>query len=184
MNCLEQKSGMSNQATLFGRAIATTFLIAIFLFGGAASSRAQQQPTRPQAQESVQSVVAKQAALVSEFDVNGLKVLLKRREGSLTVAAGLFIRGGAANINLGSRSVDRSDGVHFASGIGQIAAGRISHRQQRACAPGRARFRNQCDGRQTGDLAVGNERITMSVGKDCERHLPDRAVGHDVRFYR
>jgi hypothetical protein len=29
MNCLEQKSGMSNQATLFGRAIATTFLIAI-----------------------------------------------------------------------------------------------------------------------------------------------------------
>ena len=106
MNCLEQKSGMSNQATLFGRAIATTFLIAIFLFGGAASSRAQQQATRPQAQESVQSVVAKQAALVSEFDVNGLKVLLKRREGSLTVAAGLFIRGGAANINAQNAGIE------------------------------------------------------------------------------
>jgi len=106
MNCLEQKSGMSNPATLFGRAIATTFLIAIFLFGGAASSRAQQQATRPQAQESVQSVVAKQAALVSEFDVNGLKVLLKRREGSLTVAAGLFIRGGAANINAQNAGIE------------------------------------------------------------------------------
>jgi hypothetical protein len=35
----------------------------------------------------VQSIVAKQAALVSEFEVNGLKVLMKRREGSLTVAA-------------------------------------------------------------------------------------------------
>jgi len=51
------------------------------------------------APQNVQSVVAKQASLVSEFDINGLKVLMKRREGSLTVAAGLFIRGGASNIN-------------------------------------------------------------------------------------
>ena len=43
----------------------------------------------------IQDIVVKQAALVTEFDVNGLKVLVKRREGSLTVAAGLFIRGGA-----------------------------------------------------------------------------------------
>ena len=50
-------------------------------------------------QQTVQSVVSKQAALVTELDVNGLKVLIKRREGSLTVAAGLFIRGGASNIN-------------------------------------------------------------------------------------
>src|SRR6266850_730614 len=39
------------------------------------------------------------AALVSEFDVNGLKVLIKRREGSQTVVAGLFIKGGARNIS-------------------------------------------------------------------------------------
>ncbi len=39
-----------------------------------------------------------QAALVTEFDVNGLKVLVKRRVNSPTVAAGLFIRGGARNI--------------------------------------------------------------------------------------
>lgn len=41
---------------------------------------------------------AAQAALVTEFDVNGLKVLIKRRPNSQTVAAGLFIRGGARNL--------------------------------------------------------------------------------------
>jgi zinc protease len=48
--------------------------------------------------EDIQDIAAKQAALVSEFDVNGLKVLVKRREGSLTVSAGLFLRGGVRNI--------------------------------------------------------------------------------------
>jgi zinc protease len=48
--------------------------------------------------ENLQDIVAKQAALVTEFEVNGLKVLVKRREGSLTVAAGLFIKGGTRNI--------------------------------------------------------------------------------------
>lgn len=42
--------------------------------------------------------ITDQAALVSEFEVNGLKVLVKRRVNSPTVAAGLFIRGGARNI--------------------------------------------------------------------------------------
>lgn len=35
---------------------------------------------------------------VMEFDVNGLKVLLKRRPGTPTVAAGLFFRGGVRNV--------------------------------------------------------------------------------------
>lgn len=39
-----------------------------------------------------------QAALVTEFEVNGLKVLVKRRAGSQTVAAGLFLRGGSRNV--------------------------------------------------------------------------------------
>lgn len=39
-----------------------------------------------------------QAALVTEFDVNGLKVLVKKRAGSQTVAVGLFLRGGSRNI--------------------------------------------------------------------------------------
>lgn len=39
------------------------------------------------------------AKLVTEFEVNGLKVLVKHREGSLTAVVGLFLRGGAENIN-------------------------------------------------------------------------------------
>ena len=42
--------------------------------------------------------IASQAALVTEFEVNGLKVLVKRRPNSQTVATGLFIRGGASNL--------------------------------------------------------------------------------------
>ena len=39
-----------------------------------------------------------QMALITEFEVNGLKVLVKRRTSGQTVAAGLYIRGGARNI--------------------------------------------------------------------------------------
>ena len=46
----------------------------------------------------VQSAIARQASLVTEFEVNGLKVLVKRRTGSQTVAAGLFLRGGSRNL--------------------------------------------------------------------------------------
>ena len=60
------------------------------------------QPTAPD----FQSVIARQAALVSEFEINGLKVLVKRREGSQTVAAGLFIRGGSENINASNAGVE------------------------------------------------------------------------------
>lgn len=102
MNQREQKTGMSKSVR---RALSSVLLIAILFVAGRDYSQATQQ-TRSQAQQSVQSVVAKQAALVSEFDVNGLKVLLKRREGSLTVAAGLFIRGGAANINAQNAGIE------------------------------------------------------------------------------
>jgi predicted Zn-dependent peptidase len=69
---------------------------------GGKETTAQRPPvqtaTQLQQNQALQNVVAKQAALVSEFNVNGLKVLVKKREGSLTVAAGLFIRGGSRNI--------------------------------------------------------------------------------------
>ena len=84
----------------------TFLLIAVVLVGGIDSSRATQQAKPAAAQPTAQSVVAKQAALVSEFEVNGLKVLMKRREGSLTVAAGLFIRGGSANINAQNAGIE------------------------------------------------------------------------------
>ena len=83
----------------------TLLLTAVIFAGGADALRAQQTTTLP-SQSSVHSVVAKQASLVSEFEVNGLKVLMKRREGSLTVAAGLFIRGGAANINAQNAGIE------------------------------------------------------------------------------
>lgn len=47
-----------------------------------------------------------QAALVTEFEVNGLKVLVKRRTGSQTVAAGLFLRGGSRNITEKNQGVE------------------------------------------------------------------------------
>lgn len=46
------------------------------------------------------------ASLVTEFDVNGLKVLVKRREGSLTVSAGLFLRGGSRNITAENAGIE------------------------------------------------------------------------------
>ena len=39
-----------------------------------------------------------QSKLVTEFEVNGLKVIVKRRPGAPTVSGGLFIKGGSANL--------------------------------------------------------------------------------------
>src|SRR5689334_5054177 len=97
---MNQKTGNSIR-----RLLSSALLLTLLFVGSSEISRADQQ-TKPQAQQTVQSVVAKQAALVSEFDVNGLKVLLKRREGSLTVAAGLFIRGGSSNINAQNAGIE------------------------------------------------------------------------------
>lgn len=86
-----------------------SFLLLVVFVAGGVAARAQQTtqpPATPPGHFSAQSVVAKQAALVSEFEVNGLKVLMKRREGSLTVAAGLFIRGGTANINAQNAGIE------------------------------------------------------------------------------
>src|SRR5687767_15403600 len=102
---------MSQSFVRIRGAVISLVLLATVVVGGAGLSIAQQptqpQPTQPQPPVSVHSIVAKQAALVSEFEVNGLKVLMKRREGSLTVAAGLFIRGGSANINAQNAGIDR-----------------------------------------------------------------------------
>lgn len=50
--------------------------------------------------------LASQAALVTEFDVNGLKVLVKRRPNSQTVAAGLFFRGGSRNLTAQNAGIE------------------------------------------------------------------------------
>jgi zinc protease len=64
------------------------------------------QTTAPATGPDFQSVIARQASLVSEFEINGLKVLVKRREGSQTVAAGLYIRGGVENISSSNAGVE------------------------------------------------------------------------------
>jgi len=106
MNQPVNPSGQTSNRTRSFHQMVSSFLLALVLvIAGSGSSLATQQG-KGQAQQTVQSVVAKQAALVSEFDVNGLKVLLKRREGSLTVAAGLFVRGGASNINAQNAGIE------------------------------------------------------------------------------
>ena len=64
--------------------------------GSAPAPTPQTVPTPSSA--AIQKVEATQAALVTEFEVNGLKVLVKKRANSQTVAAGLFLRGGSRNI--------------------------------------------------------------------------------------
>lgn len=67
--------------------------------------------------------VAAQAALVTEIDVNGLKVILKRRPNSSTVAGGLFIRGGVRNIT------DKNAGIEQLMLSTAVEAGRNTPRQ-------------------------------------------------------
>ena len=66
---------------------------------------------------------AAQAALVSEFDVNGLKVILKRRANSPTIAGGLFVRGGARNIT------EKNAGIENLTLAAAIEAGKNLPRQ-------------------------------------------------------
>jgi zinc protease len=86
------------------------FLLSAILCLITASSVFAQTPTSPPAQTPAppdfQSVIARQASLVSEFDVNGLKVLVKRREGSQTVAVQLYIRGGVENVTATNAGVE------------------------------------------------------------------------------
>jgi predicted Zn-dependent peptidase len=43
---------------------------------------------------------------VTELDVNGVKVLIKRREGSATIAAALFIKGGVRNVTAQNAGIE------------------------------------------------------------------------------
>jgi predicted Zn-dependent peptidase len=66
---------------------------------------AQTTPPAPQTPD-LQALIARQASLVTELDVNGLKVLVKRRAGSQTVAAGLFLKGGSRNITTANAGIE------------------------------------------------------------------------------
>ncbi|MGE3466488.1 MAG: M16 family metallopeptidase [Pyrinomonadaceae bacterium] len=66
-------------------------VILIFVFGSLTFSQAQSGPA---------------AGQISEFDVNGLKVLIKRRPGTPTVSAGLFFRGGVRNVTAENAGIE------------------------------------------------------------------------------
>ena len=85
------------------RFLPTAFCLLLTLFL-APAGRAQTTP--PPAAPDYQSVIARQASLVTEFEINGLKVIVKRRAGSQTTAAGLFIRGGVGNISSSNAGVE------------------------------------------------------------------------------
>jgi predicted Zn-dependent peptidase len=78
--------------------------LALVLISGLAAFA--QTPTPPPQAPDLQGLIARQAALVTELDVNGLKVLVKRRAGSQTVATGLFLKGGSRNITAANAGVE------------------------------------------------------------------------------
>jgi predicted Zn-dependent peptidase len=95
------KCPMTNvQSFLIGAAL---LCVSVFC---AATALAQTPTPTPSQSTDLQSLIARQAALVTEFEVNGLKVLVKRREGSQTVAAGLFLRGGSRNITTANAGIE------------------------------------------------------------------------------
>lgn len=89
-----------------------TAALCLFVICLATQLTAQTQPARvavpPAALASPSSILspADATALVTEFDVHGLKVLVKRREGSQTVVAGLFIKGGSRNVTAANAGIE------------------------------------------------------------------------------
>jgi len=75
--------------------VAVSVLVSVVLFGSAAVFA---QPAR--------SSLRDQASEVTEFDVNGLKVIVKNRPTTSSVAAGLFIKGGARNITADTSGIE------------------------------------------------------------------------------
>ncbi|HEY0462223.1 MAG TPA: pitrilysin family protein [Pyrinomonadaceae bacterium] len=84
---------VSNQQSAISRIYILAFLILSFAFGAYAQGAGQ--PT-----------TGAQADLTSDFDVNGLRVIVKRRPNAPTVAAGLFIRGGSRNLTLPTAGIE------------------------------------------------------------------------------
>jgi zinc protease len=80
-----------------------TLCLAIILIAFSSARIAAQTTIAPAAPSTTTPAAAPQAVvdttkLVSEFEVNGLKVLVKQRAGSQTAVMGLFMRGGSSNI--------------------------------------------------------------------------------------
>jgi len=103
---INDKSQMTNEKWFSRRMLFGLLPIILCTIIGVATAQTPTPSPTPVPSPDFQSVIARQAALVTEFDVNGLKVLIKKREGSQTVAAGLFIRGGVANYSSTNAGVE------------------------------------------------------------------------------
>ncbi|HEY0380346.1 MAG TPA: pitrilysin family protein [Pyrinomonadaceae bacterium] len=114
----EEKAGSGFDVVRWVFSIVLVALLAL-ASGGAGAALAQDSPAKPtptptqaeqpsKAETGAQADAAERraASLVTEFDVNGMKVLVKRREGSQTVAAGLFLRGGSRNITAENAGIE------------------------------------------------------------------------------
>ena len=109
MGILQRKLKMtqvcSRQIGLRGLAI----MLALLASATVGLSQAQVDPRTSNvtaARTTTSVVIDDSARLITEFEVNGLKVLLKRREGNQTVVAGLYIRGGSRNINANNAGIE------------------------------------------------------------------------------
>jgi zinc protease len=115
--CNEERA---NSVSEFRRSVLSFVLVGLLsLIGTGALSASAQNVERPntaptgqaakqapKADEAQSDAERRAAALVTEFEVNGLKVLVKRRAGSQTVAAGLFLRGGSRNITAANAGIE------------------------------------------------------------------------------
>ena len=100
----------------------TRRILAIALFAAAFHTAATAQ--------AVGTDLSSQAALVTEFDVNGMKVLVKRRAASATVAAGLFFRGGVRNLNAQNAGIENF--MLTSATAGSIGFPRVTMRRELA----------------------------------------------------
>ena len=90
-----------NQQAAASRVFVLTLLILSFIVPASAQLGGQTQTQQRRQNVQLgggQPAMQSQDNLISDFEVNGLKVIVKRRPNAPTVAAGLFIRGGARNL--------------------------------------------------------------------------------------
>jgi len=112
----EKRAGSGSDFVL---SLFSLLLMAVFALGVGGTSVSAQNMEKPKVAQAEQAskqapkadaaqsdAERRGAALVTEFDVNGLKVLVKRRAGSQTVAAGLFLRGGSSNITAANAGIE------------------------------------------------------------------------------
>jgi len=88
------------------RQAATLVFASLLLWLTPLAAVAQQPAATAPGQTAAARAAADVTRYVTEFEVNGLKVLVKRREGTQTVVAGLFLRGGARNVTAENAGIE------------------------------------------------------------------------------